>query len=114
MQGESLVLLEKVLRELERQHASLLRQLAQFLLTLVVEKSTAAHEAVIAVVEKHLLLGCQFAMMLVYVLDALEESLVELHVVGVLRENGAHLLRQFVQFVASFGAEHARESGGNS
>ena len=114
MQSESFVLLEKVLRELERQHACLLRQLAQFLLTLVVEKSAAAHEAVVAVIEKHLLLGCQLAMMFIHVLDAFEESLVELHVVGVLREDGAHLLRQFVQLVAGFGAEHARESGGHS
>ena len=114
MQSESLVLLEKVLRELERQHTSLLRQLAQFLLTLVVEKSAAAYEAVVAVVQKHLLLRCQFAMMFIHMLDALEESLVELYVVGVFREDGAHLLRQFVQLVAGFGAEHARESGGNS
>ena len=108
---ESLVLLKQVVRELQRQHACLFSQLAQTLLALVVEQCTAAYESVVAVVEKHLLLGGQFAMVFVYVFDALKQASVELHVVGVLGQDRAEFLRQLVQFVACLGAEHAREYG---
>ena len=111
VQRERLVLLQQVLRELQREQTCLLREVAQALLSLVVEQRTAAHETVVAVVEQHLLLGGQLAMVLVYVLDALEETLVKLHVVGVLCEYRTHLLRQSIQLVASLGAEHAREHG---
>ena len=108
---ESLVLLKQVVRELQRQHACLFSQLAQTLLALVVEQCTAAYESVVAVVEKHLLLGGKLAMVFVYVFDALKQASVELHVVGVLGQDRAEFLRQLVQFVACLGAEHAREYG---
>ena len=111
VQRERLVLLQQVLRELQREQTCLFREVAQALLTLVVEQRTATHEAVVAVVEQHLLLGSQLAVVLVHVLDALEETLVQLHVVGVLCEYWAHLLRQSVELIISLGAEHTREYG---
>ena len=108
---ESLVLLKQVLRELQRQHAGFLCELAQTLLALVVKQRTAAYKSVVAVVEKHLLLGGQFAMMLIHIFNTLKQASVELHVVGVLCKNRAEFLRQLVQFVACLGAEHARENG---
>ena len=108
---ESLVFLQQVLRKLQRQHAGFLCELAQTLFALVVEQRTAAYKSVVAVVEKHLLLGGKLAMVFVYIFDALKQASVELHVVGVLCENRAEFLRQLVQFVACLGAEHARENG---
>ena len=111
MQRERLILLQQVLRELQRKQTCLLREVAQTFLAFVVEQRTATHEAVVAVVEQHLLLGSQLAMVFVHVFDALEEALVQLHVVGVLCEYRAHLLRQSVEFVAGLGTEHTREYG---
>ena len=49
-------------------------------------------------------------MVFVHVLNAFEKLFVQSHVVGVLGENGAHLLRQSIEFVVRFCAEHARKN----
>ena len=49
-------------------------------------------------------------MVFVHVLNAFEKPFVQPHVVGVLGENGAHLLCQRIEFVVGFCAEHARKN----
>ena len=83
-----LVLLEQVLRELQREHPSLFGELSQTLLTLIVEQRSASDEAVIAVFEQHRLLGSERAVVLIYIFDALKQFPVQPHIVGVFGENG--------------------------
>ena len=110
VKGERLVLLQQVLRELEGEHACILGELAQFLLAFLVEEGTAAYESVVAGFEQHLLFCIQFTVrMVVNKLDALEELLVQCDVVGMLGEDRAHLLCQFLHLVAGLGTHHARE-----
>ena len=109
VQFVGLVLLQQVLRELQRQHSGLLRQFAQALLSLVIEQGAAAHEAVVTVVKQAFLLGSEFPVVAVHGLDALEKALVQSHVVGVLCQYRLHFLRQCVKLVAGFGAEHVGE-----
>ena len=99
VERKRLVLLEQVLRKLQRQHTGFLRELAQPLLALVVEQGSTAHEAVIAVVEQLLLLGGELAVVTVYGLYALKQLFVEPHIVGVLGQYGLHLLCQSVHLV---------------
>ena len=103
MQGERLVLLQHVLRELQTQHRGFLGKLAQALLAFGIEKGTAAHESVVAVVEEHFLLRREFAMVTMHILDALEEPLVKADIVGVLREDRTHLLGQSLHLVVGLG-----------
>ena len=56
VQCVGLVLLEQVLRELQREHRGLLGELAQPFLSVVAEQGTASHEGVVLLVEEHLLL----------------------------------------------------------
>ena len=113
VQLERLVLLEQVLRELQREHARLFGQPAQLLLVLVVEQRSAPHESVVAVVEQPLFLGCQSPVVVVYGLDSLEEFLVEPHVVGVFRQDWLYLLRQGIHLVIRLRAEQIEEYGGD-
>ena len=109
VQRVGLLLLQEVLRELQPQHRSLLRQLSQPLLALGIEQRTAAHETVVAVVEQHLFLCRQLAMVAVHVLDALKQPLVQPYVVGMLGQDGRHLLRQGVHVVVRLGRQQVEE-----
>ena len=109
VQGVSLLFLQQVLRELQREHGGLLCELAQTFLACSVEQSTAAHETVVAVVEKHLLLRRQATVMAMNVLDAFEEAFVETKVIGMLRQNGAHLLCQRIHIVIGLGRQQVEE-----
>ena len=110
VKGERLVLLQQVLRELQGEHAGILGELAQFLLSFLVEEGTAAYESVVAGFEQHLLFCIQFTVrMVVNKLDALEEFLVQCDVVGMLGEDRAHLLCQFLHLVAGLCTHHARK-----
>ena len=109
VQRISLLLLQQVLLELQPQHRSLLRQLAQPLLSRLVEQGAATHEPVVARVEQHLLLGRQPAVVAVYVLDAFKQPLVQADVVGMLRQNRRHLLRQRVHVVVRLSRQQVEE-----
>ena len=109
MQGEGFVLLQQVLRELQRQHRGLLGQLSQALLACLVEQCTATHKAVVAVVQQAFLLGSQLTVMAVHVLDALKESRVQSDVVGMLRQYGLYLLSQCVHLVVGLSREQVEE-----
>ena len=104
-----LVLLQQVLRELQREHAGFFGQPAQLLLVLVTEQGTAAHKSVVRGLQQHTLLGRELTMVLIDILDALKETTVERHVVGVLGEYGIELLGQGVHLITGLGTEHARE-----
>ena len=99
VQRESLLFLQQVLRELQTEHRGFLCQLAQALFACFVEQGSRAHKALVAVVEQPFLLGCQLAMVQVYLADALEQPWVQPYVVGVLCQYGLHLLRQGVHLV---------------
>ena len=125
VQFESLVFLQQVLRELQREQAGLLGEMAQAFLVFVAEQRTTSHKTVVAVAQQHFLFGRQrfgvqlsaiglrFTPKIIVInpLDALEKRLVEHHVVFVLREDGSQLLRELVELVVGFGAEHVREHG---
>ena len=83
--------------------------MAQTFLAGFVEQGTTAHESLIAVVEKHLLLGCQLAVVQVYLTDALKEFRIQPHVIGVLRQDGLYLLRQGIHLVVRLGTEQVEE-----
>ena len=106
MQGEGFCLLQQVLRELQGEHAGLLAELAQPFFSLIVEQCTTANVAIVAVVEQTFLLGCQSAMRAMNGLDAFEETAVEPNVIGMLGQDGLHLLRQGVHFIISLSREH--------
>ena len=72
MQSESLILLQQVLRKLQAKHRCLFRQLSKPFLASGIEQSSAAYEAIITVVEQHLLLRCQLTMMTMYILNTFE------------------------------------------
>ena len=109
VQRVGLLLLQQVLLELQCQHRSLLRQLAQALLAGIVEQRTAAHEPVVARVEQHLLLRRQPAVAVVHCLDAFKQPRVQPNVVGMLRQNRRHLLRQRVHLVVRLGRQQVEE-----
>ena len=104
-----LVFLQQVLRELQREHRGLFRQLTQTFLTGFVEQGTATHKSFVAVFEKHLLLGSQLTMMQVYLTDAFKEFRIQPHVIGVLRQDGLYLLRQSIHLVVGLGTEQVEE-----
>ena len=115
MQLKSLVLLEQILRELQREHRGFFGQLAQTFLACIVEQSTATYESLVAVVEQPFLLRCQLAMMQMHLTDTLKQAGIEAHVVGVLCQNGLQLLCQRIHLVVGFSRqqveEHRRHSG---
>ena len=111
MQGEGLILLQEILRELQAQHRSLFRQLAQALLAFGIEQGAIPHKTVIAVVEEHFFLGCQLAMMAMHILDALKEFLVETNIIGMLCQNRTHLLRQGIHLVVGLRRQQVEEHG---
>ena len=118
MQFECLVFLQQILRELQREQAGFLGELAQAFLALVVQQRTTAHKTVVAVPQQHFLFGRQrFGVQsrlrkiipeirIIHLLDSLKQRSVEHNVILVLRENRAHFLRQIVQIVVGFGVEH--------
>ena len=109
VQLEGLILLQQVLRELQGEHGSLLRQLAQPGLSCFVEQGTRAHKPLVAVVEEHLLLWRQLTMMQVYLADALKELGVQSYVVGVLCQDGLHLLCQRIHLVIGLCTQQVEE-----
>ena len=109
MQRKGLVLLQQILRELQTEHRSLLRQLAQSLLTSGIQQRTTAHKTIVAVVEQHLLLRRQLPMMPMHILDPLKQFLVQADVVRMLRQDRTHLLRQRIHFVVGLGREQIEE-----
>ena len=109
MQVESLVLLQQVLRELKSEYRGFFRKLTQTFLARCIEQGTTAHKTVVTVVEEHLLLGCQLTVMTVYVFDAFKEAFVQTDIVGVLRQNGTHLLCQSVHLVGSLCRQQVEE-----
>ena len=109
MQGERLVFLQEVLRELQSEYRGFLRELAQTFLACCIEQGTAAHETVVTVVEQHLLLRRQLAVMTVYVFDALKKPFVETDIVGVLRQDGTHLLCQSIHLVGGLCRQQVEE-----
>ena len=111
MQLEVLVLLEQVLRELQREHAGLLREFSQFLLVLVVEQGSASGEPFKLHLQQPLFLLGEIAVMVVYIFDFLKEPFVQPYVVGVLGQDGLHLLCQGVHLVVGLGAEQVEEDG---
>ena len=84
VQGERLLLLQQVLRKLQAQHRGFLRQLAQSFLASFVQKGTCAHESLVAIVQQHLLLVSQPAVVKVHLAYTLEKSGLQTDVVGVL------------------------------
>ena len=114
VEREGFVLLQQVLRELEREHRGLLGEFPQFFLSLFVEQCSATHESVVAVVEQHFLLGRQFAVMHVHILHALEKLLVQPYVVGMLGQYGLHLLSQGLHLVVGLGTEQVEEHRGDA
>ena len=114
VQAVCLVLLQQVLRELQRQHACLLRKAAQPFLTLFVQQRTAADKSVIAVVKQPFLFGCQPAMVPVHGLYTLKQALVQAHVVGVLCQYGLYLLCQSVHFFVCLRAQKVEEHRGHA
>ena len=112
MQFKGFVFLQQILRELQRQQAGLLGKLAKTLLACLVEQRTTPHEAVVSLLQQHVFLRREFAMMVVDVLDACKKTAVQSYVVGMLCQDGAHLLSQRVEVVVGLGAQHVREHGG--
>ena len=106
---ESLVLLQQILRELQREHAGFFRELAQPGFPLVVQQGSTAHEALVAFLQKGVLLGSKLTVVLVDILVAFEETLVQGYIIRVFGEDGTHLLGQGIEVVAGLCAEHARE-----
>ena len=109
MQRKSLVLFQQILRELQTEHRSLLGQLAQTLLTGSIQQGTTTYKTIVAVVEQHLLLRCQLPMMPVYVLDTLEQFLVQADIIGMLRQDRTHLLCQCIHLIVCLGREQIEE-----
>ena len=111
VEHEVLVLLQQVLRELQAQQRCLFSEGTQAVLLVLREQGATAYEAFVAVVKEPLLLRRQTAMMAMHILHTLEELLVEAHVVGMLRQDGAHLLCQGVHLVVGLGREEIEEHG---
>ena len=111
VQGVGLTVLAQVLRELQTNHAAFLVHLAQKGLAFLVEEGTALHESLIYVVEEHLLLGGEAAVVKMHILDALKEGLVQGHVVGVLGEQRLNLLGKGVHLVRRLGTQQGEEYG---
>ena len=107
VQLKRLVLLQYILRELQRQQAGLLCKLSQLGFPVLVKQRAAAHKSVVAVVEQPLFLRRQFAVMLIHLFRAFKKLPVQRNVVGMFREQGAHLLSQLVQLVVGLCAEQA-------
>ena len=109
MQLEGFVFLQQVLRELQREQTGLLGEHSQTFLPCFVEQRTATHKPVIGFLQQHVFLRSELPMMFVDVFDACEELAVECHIIGVLGEDGTHLLSQCVEVVVGLGAEHIRK-----
>ena len=109
MQCKCLVLLQQVLRELQSQHRCLLSQLAQALFASSIQQCTATHKSVVAVVQQHLLLGRQLAVMQVHVLNAFKQFLVQTYIVGMLGQYRTHLLCQRIHIVVGLGRQKIKE-----
>ena len=103
--------LQGVLRELQRQQAQFLRQFAVRGLVRFGQVGAAAHEAVIRLLEQHLLflIQFQFVFLVVHGFYALEEAFVQVDGVGVFRHFGRKFLRQGLQLVVGFRAEEVVE-----
>ena len=109
VQRVGLVFLQQVLRELQREHRGLLRQLAQPFLASLVEQCTGAYESLVAVVQQLFLLGSQSAVVQMHVAYPLKQPWVQPYVVGVLRQDGLHLLSQCVHLVVRLCRQQVEE-----
>ena len=114
VQVECLVLLQQVLRELQAQHGGLLRQFPQFLFSCLVEQGTATYESLVAVVEQHLLLGSQLAVVQVYLADSLKQAWVQPYIVGMLCQDGLYLLCQRIHLVVGLSTQQVEEHGAHA
>ena len=111
MQDERLVLFQQVLRELQREHRSLFGELTQFLLSLLIEQGTTSHKTIVAVVEQHLLLGCELTVMTMYILNAFKQFLVQSDIVGMLCQDGLYLLCQRIHLIVRLSTHQVEEHG---
>ena len=75
----------------------------------LVEQCTASHESLVAVVEQHLFLWCQPAVMQVHLANALKQLWVQPHVVGVFGQYRLHLLCQRVHVVVGLSRQQVEE-----
>ena len=103
VQRIGLVLLQQVLRELQRKHGGLFREPAQTVFPCLIQQCTAAYETVVAVLQQPVLLRCQLTMVLVYIFDTLEQLGVQADIVAMPGEYRAHLLSQSIHLIIGFG-----------
>ena len=113
MEREFVGVLELVLLELQRQHAQFLHELAEAHLLVLRERSPVALETLIEVVQQPLILHVKAQALVLDSLDALEVAFVEHDVLGVLREQGLHLLCQRIHLVVGMGTEQVEERRGD-
>ena len=83
--------------------------MAQTLLAGGIEQRTAPHETVVAVVEQHLLLRRQFAVMAVHILDTFEQLFVQTDIIRMFRQDRTHLLRQGIHLIVRLCREQVEE-----
>ena len=101
--------LAQVLRELQRQTAGLLRQLAEAVLAYLVEQRATADEGLVALAQQRLLLGGEGTVVGLHLLQTLEDARIEADVVGVLGQQRTHLLRQRLHLLVALGGEEVEE-----
>ena len=83
--------------------------MSEFILALVVEQCSVAHESQICILQQFLFFVREAAVVAVHVFYSLEEFRVEPHVVGVLGEHWLYFLCQCVHFVVGVGAHEIEE-----
>ena len=109
MELEGLGGLAQVLRELQRQTAGLLRQLAEAVLACLIEQRATADEGLVALAQQRLLLGGEGTVVGLHLLQTLEDARIEADVVGVLGQQRTHLLRQHLHLLVALGGEEVEE-----
>ena len=80
-------------------------------LAFFIKECTTAGETLVGVVEQSLLLGCEAAVVKVYLTDAVEQTLIKHHIVVMLGEQGLDLLGKCIQLVGGLGTEKIEENG---
>ena len=113
VEAEGVGVAEHVLLELQGHLAQFHLQLGEALLVGVAEQGSVAHEGLVHVVEQGGLLGVEWAVVVVYGLDAQPEVGVEHHAVAVLGQDGGHLLCQGVHLVVGVGTDEVEEGVGD-
>ena len=109
VQGKCLVLLQHVLRELQSQHSSLFCELTQSFLASGIQQSATPHKPVVAVVQQHLLLRRQCAVMMIHILDTFEEPFVQSDIIGMLGEYRTQFLCQGIHLVVGVSTQQIEE-----